>query len=64
MTRDVPMPDPKVHLKGMTREKITRALFRRTEPLRPARVREAVAANDVSMDGISSDRIPHPAFSA
>ena len=57
MTRDVPMLDPKAHLKGMTPEELTRAL-------RPARVREAVAGNDVTMDESSSDRIPHPAFSA
>jgi len=43
MTRGVPVLDPKIHLKGATPEKLARALFRRTEPLRPPRKKAADA---------------------
>ena len=42
MTRGVPVLDPKRDLAGATPEKLARALFRRTEPLQPARVRKPV----------------------
>ena len=50
MTRGVPVLDPAVHLKGATPETLAKALFRRTEPLRPARVREPVVGDEKRQD--------------
>lgn len=63
MTRGVPVLDPKRDLVGATPEKLARALFRRTEPLRPGRgrktvVRDQVAVHEPAPDE-TRDRIPH-----
>lgn len=55
MTRGVPMLDPKVHLIGATPEKLAKALFRRIEPLRPARVRQPVIGDQVAIEKVSAD---------
>ena len=63
MTRGVPVLDPKVHLKGATPEKLARALFRRTEPLRPGTRRKPVVRNKAAVEEIATDHpgngIPH-----
>ncbi len=63
MTRGVPMLDPKVHLRGATPEKLAKALFRRVEPLSPARVGKPVAGNEVAVEEVASDQsgdgVPH-----
>ena len=63
MTRGVPVLDPKIHLKGATPEKLAKALFRRTEPLRPARVGKSVGGNEVTAEKVPPDEpgdgVPH-----
>ena len=46
MTRGRPMLDPERDLKGATPETLARALFRRTEPLRPGAGRKPVVGDD------------------
>lgn len=57
MTRGVPVLNPAIHLKRATPEKLARALFRRTEPLRPvARTRrKAVRCDQVRGEELASD---------
>ena len=50
MTRGVPVLDPAVHLKGATPETLAKALFRRTEPLRSARVRKPVVGDELAVE--------------
>ena len=63
MTRGIPMLDPKVHLKGATPETLAKALFRRTEPLRPGTRRKPVRGNKVPVEKVAADEpgdgIPH-----
>ena len=58
-----PKLDPKVDLAGATPEKLVRALFRRVVPLRPGRVRKAVAGDEVTVEEVpaneSGDGVPH-----
>ena len=59
----MPKLDPKVDLVGATPETLARALFRRVEPLRPARVRKPVASDEVAVEKVAADKprnsIPH-----
>ena len=51
-----PMLDPERDLKGATPEKLARALFRRTEPLRPrARPSEGTPPSDTPIIGVDKD---------
>ena len=58
-----PKLDPKVDLKGATPEALARALFRRTEPLRPPRVRKPVVGDEVAEHETPADEagdcVPH-----
>ena len=58
-----PMLDPARDLLGATPETLARALFRRVEPLRPARVRKPVAGDEVAVEKVApdqpSDGVPH-----
>ena len=51
----MPKLDPKVDLVGATPETLARALFRRVEPLRPARIRESVAGDQVAVEKVAPD---------
>ena len=51
----MPKLDPKVDLVGATPETLARALFRRVEPLRPARVRKPVACDEVAVEKVAPD---------
>ena len=57
------MLDPERDLKGATPEKLARALFRRTEPLRPSRRGKAVFRNKVTVKKPVADKpgngVPH-----
>ena len=63
MTRGKPVLDPAVHLKGATPEALAKALFRRTQPLRPARVRKPVVGDEVAVEEPTADEagdcVPH-----
>ena len=50
-----PKLDPKVDLKGATPETLAKALFRRVEPLRPARVRKPVVGDQVAVEEPAAD---------
>lgn len=50
-----PMLDPERDLKGATPEKLARALFRRTEPLRPRPGVEPVARDEIAVEEAASD---------
>ena len=58
-----PKLDPKVDLAGATPEKLARALFRRTEPLRPGTRRKPVVSDEVAVEEVPTDkpghRVPH-----
>ena len=58
-----PVLDPKNDLRGATPEKLARALFRRTEPLRPGTRRKTVVLDQVTVEKIATDkpghRVPH-----
>ena len=58
-----PKLNPKVDLKGATPETLARALFRRTEPLRPPRVRKSVRRDQVAVEEVATDEpgngVPH-----
>ena len=51
----MPKLDPKVDLVGATPETLVRALFRRVEPLRPARIRKPVAGDQVAVEKVAPD---------
>lgn len=51
-----PMLDPARDLAGATPETLARALFRRTEPLRSPRVRQAVASDQVAVNEVPTDQ--------
>ena len=55
--------DPKVDLVGATPENLARALFRRTEPLRPGTRRKPVVGDEIAVEEVAADepgnRIPH-----
>ena len=51
----MPKLDPKVDLVGATPETLARALFRRVEPLRPARIRKPVAGDQVAVEKVAPD---------
>ncbi len=51
----MPKLDPKVDLVGATPETLVRALFRRVEPLRPARIRKPVAGDQVAVEKVTPD---------
>ena len=58
-----PMLDPARDLAGATPETLAKALFRRVEPLRPARVGKSVVRNEASVEKVAADEpggsIPH-----
>ena len=58
-----PVLDPKNDLRGATPEKLARALFRRTEPLRPGTRRKPVVGDKVAVEEVApheaGDRVPH-----
>ena len=58
-----PKLDPKVDLVGATPETLARALFRRTEPLRPRTRRKPVVGDEVAVEKVPADkpghRVPH-----
>ncbi len=58
-----PKLDPKVDLAGATPETLARALFRRTEPLRPGARRKPVVRDEVSVEKVVPDQpgdgVPH-----
>ena len=58
-----PKLDPKVDLVGATPEKLARALFRRTEPLRPGTRRKPVVGDQVAVEEVATnqpgDGVPH-----
>ena len=58
-----PKLDPKVDLAGATPETLAKALFRRTEPLRPGTRRKAVVGDQVTVGEPPADEadvgVPH-----
>ena len=58
-----PMLDPARDLAGATPEKLARALFRRTEPLRPGTRRKPVVGDEVAVEKVATDKprnsVPH-----
>ena len=58
-----PKLDPKVDLAGATPETLAKALFRRTEPLRPGTRRKPVVRDEVAVEKVppdkSGNRVPH-----
>ena len=58
-----PMLDPARDLAGATPETLAKALFRRTEPLRPGRVRKPVRGNEIAVEKPAAeeagDGVPH-----
>ena len=51
-----PMLDPARDLVGATPESLAKALFRRTEPLRPGTRRKPIVRNQVAVEKVSSDQ--------
>ena len=51
-----PKLDPKVDLAGATPETLARALFRRTEPLRPGTRRKPVVSDKVAVEKVATDK--------
>ena len=51
-----PMLDPARDLAGATPEKLAKALFRRTEPLRPGTRRKPVVRDQITVEEIASDQ--------
>ena len=58
-----PMLDPARDLAGATPEKLAKALFRRTEPLRPGTRRKPVVGDEVAVEKVAPDQpgggVPH-----
>ena len=58
-----PKLDPKVDLAGATPETLAKALFRRTEPLRPGTRRKPVVRDQVTVEKVAADEagdgVPH-----
>ena len=58
-----PKLDPKVDLAGATPETLAKALFRRTEPLRPGTRRKPVVRDQVTVEEVAADQpgdgVPH-----
>ena len=58
-----PMLDPARDLAGATPEKLAKALFRRTEPLRPGTRRKPVVRDQVTVEKVTTDQlgdsVPH-----
>ena len=58
-----PMLDPARDLAGATPEKLAKALFRRTEPLRPGTRRKPVVRDQVPVEKVATDQpgdgVPH-----
>ena len=58
-----PMLDPTRDLAGATPEKLAKALFRRTEPLRPGTRRKPVVRDEVAVEKVAADEpgdgVPH-----
>ena len=58
-----PKLDPKVDLIGATPETLARALFQRTEPLRPGTRRKPVVSDKIAVEKITPDKagdgVPH-----
>ena len=52
-----PKLNPKVDLAGATPEKLAKALFRRTEPLRPGTRRKPIVRDQVTVEKVSSDQL-------
>ena len=50
-----PKLDPKVDLAGATPETLAKALFRRTEPLRPGTRRKPVVRDQVTVEKVAPD---------
>lgn len=48
--------DPQRDLTGATPETLAKALFRRTEPLRPGAGRKPVASDQVAVDEVPADK--------
>ena len=63
MTRGIPVLDPVRDLVGATPETLAKALFRRTEPLRPGARRKPVVRDQVPIEeppaNEAGDGIPH-----
>ena len=47
--------DPKVDLAGATPETLAKALFRRTEPLRPGTRRKPVVGDEIAVEKVATD---------
>ena len=58
-----PKLNPKMDLVGATPETLAKALFRRTEPLRPGTRRKPVVGDEVAVEKVAtdeaSDSVPH-----
>ena len=52
-----PMLDPARDLAGATPEKLAKALFRRTEPLRPGARRKPVVRDEVVVEEVPADQL-------
>ena len=50
-----PILNPKRDLAGATPEKLAKALFRRTEPLRPGTRRKPVVGDEVAVEKVAPD---------
>lgn len=63
MTRGKPVLDPQRDLVGATPETLAKALFRRTQPLRPGTRRKPVVGNQVAVQETPADEpgdgVPH-----
>ena len=59
MTRGVPVLDPARDLAGATPENLAKALFRRTEPLRPGTRRKPVVGDEVTVEKVAPDESGH-----
>ena len=55
-----PVLDPERDLVGATPEKLARALFRRSEPLRPRPGGKAVGGDEVAPDQVREDPPQYP----
>ena len=58
-----PMLDPARDLVGATPETLAKALFRRTEPLRPGTRRKPIVRDQVAVEKVTADQlsdgVPH-----
>lgn len=55
MTKGSPVLNPERDLKGATPETLAKALFRRTEPLRPGTRRKPVVRDQVAIEKVAAD---------